>query len=197
MSANLSRRDVLKWATLGGLGATGVLSGCSATPAGAATWSMWSSSPAERKVWDAFNQYVEKQLGVESIPTLTPSSGYPTKLDLQLVSGTASLVTALNGTLIPTYAARGAHRPLDDLIAQDPDLHLDDFYPAIRSISESMAAQPSSRSSAGRTPLPAGSTDCGSGRTESGDFLQRGIRPPSPTRSSPTQRPRTAAESGS
>ena len=43
---------------------------------------------------------------VQPPPTLTPSSGYPTKLDLQLVSGTASLVTALNGTLIPTYAAR-------------------------------------------------------------------------------------------
>ena len=66
---------------------------------------------------------------MKSIPTLTPSSGYPTKLDLQLVSGTASLVTALNGTLIPTYAARGAHRPLDDLIAADPDFELDDFYP--------------------------------------------------------------------
>ncbi len=37
-------------------------------------------------------------------------------------------MTAINGTLIPTYAARGAHRPLDDLIAADPDFDLDDFY---------------------------------------------------------------------
>lgn len=96
---------------------------------------MWSSSAAEKQVWDDFSTYVEQQLGVESFPTLTPSSGYPTKLDLQLVSGTASLVTALNGTLIPTYAARGAHRPLDDLIAADPDFDLDDFYPTSRRLS--------------------------------------------------------------
>ena len=96
---------------------------------------MWSSSAAERKVWEDFSAYVEQQLEVTSVPTLTPSNGYPTKLDLQLVSGTAGLVTALNGTLIPTYAARGAHRPLDDLIEADPDFHLDDFYQSIRRIS--------------------------------------------------------------
>lgn len=95
----------------------------------------WSSSAAEKKVWEDFGKYVEHQLGVKSVATLTPSSGYPTKLDLQLVSGTASLVTALNGTLIPTYAARGAHRPLDDLIAADPDFELDDFYDTSRKIS--------------------------------------------------------------
>jgi len=53
---------------------------------------MWSSSPAEKKVWDDFSKYVEQQLGVESAVTLTPSNGYPTKLDLQLVSGTAAEV---------------------------------------------------------------------------------------------------------
>jgi multiple sugar transport system substrate-binding protein len=132
--SGLSRRSFLKYAGLAAA-STGALSACSSAPTGAATWSMWSSSPAERKVWDAFSQYVASTLKVESIPTLTPSGGYPTKLDLQLVSGTAGLVTALNGTLIPTYAARGAHRPLDDLIAADPDFHLDDFYPAIQKIS--------------------------------------------------------------
>jgi multiple sugar transport system substrate-binding protein len=95
---------------------------------------MWSSSAAEKKVWDDFGKYVEQQLKVRSVASLTPSTGYPTKLDLQLVSGTASLVTALNGTLIPTYAARGAHRPLDDLIAADPDFTLDDFYRTSRKI---------------------------------------------------------------
>jgi multiple sugar transport system substrate-binding protein len=130
----LSRRSFLKY-TGAAVAASGLLTACSSRPSDAATWSMWSSSPAERKVWEAFSQYVEQQLRVESIPTLTPSGGYPTKLDLQLVSGTAGLVTALNGQLIPTYAARGAHRPLDDLIAADPDFDLDDFYPAIRKIS--------------------------------------------------------------
>jgi multiple sugar transport system substrate-binding protein len=137
MSTELSRRSLLKLTGLAGAGAAGLTAtaGCSSNPKGAATWSMWSSSPAERKVWDAFSKYVEQQLKVESIPTLTPSSGYPTKLDLQLVSGTAGLVTAVNGTLVQTYAARGAHRPLDDLIANDPEFKLDDFYPAIRKIS--------------------------------------------------------------
>jgi multiple sugar transport system substrate-binding protein len=133
----LSRRSFFKLTGLAGLATatSGALSGCSSAPADAATWSMWSSSPAERKVWEAFSQYVEQQLEVRSIPTLTPSSGYPTKLDLQLVSGTAGLVTAVNGQLLQTYAARGAHRPLDDLIANDPDFELDDFYPAIKKIS--------------------------------------------------------------
>src|SRR5687768_4679688 len=120
MSHNLSRRDLLRWAAVGGLAAGGLLSGCASRPEGAATWSMWSSSPAEGEVWAAFSEYVEQQMGVASIPTLTSSNGYVTKLDLQLVSGTASIVTALNGWMLPTYAARGAHRPLDDLIAQDP-----------------------------------------------------------------------------
>ena len=132
MTIELSRRSLLKLTGLAGLGAA--VAGCTSTPSGAATWSMWSSSPAERTVWDAFSQYVEQQLKVESIPTLTPSSGYPTKLDLQLVSGTAGLVTAVNGLFLQTYGSRGAHRPLDDLIAADPDFDLDDFYPAIRKI---------------------------------------------------------------
>lgn len=131
MSTLLSRRGLLKLTGLVGLGAA---AGCSSTPSGAATWSMWSSSPAERKVWESFSQYVEQQLKLESVPALTPSSGYQTKLDLQLVSGTAGLVTAVNGQLLQTYASRGAHRPLDDLIAADPDFDLDDFYPAIRKI---------------------------------------------------------------
>ena len=137
MSTNLSRRRFLGMTGFAGLGvaAAGAVSGCSSgPPAGAATWSMWSSSAAEKKVWDDFGKYVEQQLKVKSIASLTPSTGYPTKLDLQLVSGTASLVTALNGTLIPTYAARGAHRPLDDLIAADPDFSLDDFYETSRRI---------------------------------------------------------------
>lgn len=140
MSRTLSRRDLLRFSALGlsalaGVGATGLLSGCAGRPADTVTWSMWSSSPAEGKVWADFSAYVEQRLGVRSVPTLTPSSGYPTKLDLQLVSGTAGLVTALNGTLIPTYAARGAHRPLDDLIAADRDFDHNDFYPTIRAIS--------------------------------------------------------------
>ena len=135
MPHHLARRDLLKLAALCGVGATGLLSGCSSRPAGAATWSMWSSSATEAQVWADFSTYVEQQMGVESIPMLTPSNGYATKLDLQLVSGTAGLVTAVNGWMLPTYAARGAHRPLDDLIARDPDFDLDDFYPNIRSIS--------------------------------------------------------------
>ena len=129
----LSRRGFLQVSGLAGLG---LAAGCSSgPPSGTATWAMWSSSAAEKKVWEDFGKYVEHQLGVKSVATLTPSSGYPTKLDLQLVSGTTSLVTALNGTLIPTYAARGAHRPLDDLIEADPDFELDDFYDTSRKIS--------------------------------------------------------------
>ena len=136
MPHHLARRDLLKLAALAGLGtaAGGLLSACSSAPSGAATWSMWSSSAAEGQVWADFSTHVQQTLGVPSVPTLSPSSGYPTKLDLQLVSGTASLVTALNGWLVPTYAARGAHQPLDDLISGDPDFDLDDFYPTIRSI---------------------------------------------------------------
>ncbi|MGC4941671.1 ABC transporter substrate-binding protein [Kribbella sp. DT2] len=134
MQTQLSRRSLLKLTGLAGLGAAAA--GCSSgPPSGSAAWAMWSSSPAERKVWDDFSAYVERELKVESVPTLTPSGGYPTKLDLQLVSGTAGLVTALNGWLIPTYAARGAHRPLDDLIAADPDFDIEDFYQPIRDIS--------------------------------------------------------------
>jgi multiple sugar transport system substrate-binding protein len=134
MHQRLSRRSFLELTGLAGLGAA--VAGCSSgPPAGAATWAMWSSSAAEKKVWEDFSKYVEHQLKVKSVPTLTPSNGYPTKLDLQLVSGTASLVTAINGTLIPTYAARGAHRPLDDLIAADSDFELDDFYQPSRRIS--------------------------------------------------------------
>ncbi|MGZ0145623.1 ABC transporter substrate-binding protein [Kribbella sp. WER1] len=134
MSTNLSRRRFLTMAGGAGLGIAAA--GCSTGPsAGTATWSMWSSSAAEKLVWADFGKYVEQQLRVKSVATLTPSPGYPTKLDLQLVSGTASLVTALNGTLIPTYAARGAHRPLDDLIDADPDFTTDDFYETSRKIS--------------------------------------------------------------
>ncbi|WP_063732057.1 ABC transporter substrate-binding protein [Streptomyces sp. RTd22] len=135
-SSPCSRRSLLKLAAAGGLAATGALTGCSSgPPPGTATWSMWSSSPEELKVWNDFSRYVEKTMHVRSLSSLTPSAGYAPKLDLQLVSGTAGLVTALNGWMIPTYAARGSHRALDDLIAQDPDFDRDDFYPASQSIS--------------------------------------------------------------
>jgi multiple sugar transport system substrate-binding protein len=127
--AMVSRRTILQAAALQAAMAGAVaVAGCAQQPANAATWSMWSSSAAEAKVWRDFSAYVQKILGLPSIPTLTPSTSYPTKLDLQLVSGTASMVTAVNGLLLPTYAARGALRPLDDLIKADPTVHLDDFY---------------------------------------------------------------------
>ncbi|WP_329457870.1 ABC transporter substrate-binding protein [Streptomyces sp. NBC_01497] len=138
MSSPFSRRSFLTAAAVAGAAAAAgsALSGCSSgPPAGTATWSMWSDSPQEQQVWTDFGAYVRREMRVRSLSTLTPASGYPTKLDLQLVSGTASLVTALNGWLIPTYAARGAHRPLDDLIAADPDFDTGDFYPDSRSIS--------------------------------------------------------------
>ncbi|WP_062213967.1 sugar ABC transporter substrate-binding protein [Streptomyces sp. NBRC 109706] len=136
-SQGISRRSLLRGAAaFGGLTAAGALAGCSSGPPdGTATWSMWSSSPEEGQVWADFGAHVEERLGVRSASQLTPSDGYVTKLDLQLVSGTASLVTALNGWLIPTYAARGAHRELDDLIAADPEFDPEDFYPDIRAIS--------------------------------------------------------------
>ncbi len=127
---SLSRRSLLKaGAATGAL----ALAGCSAKPpSGDLSWSMWSSSAAEDAVWADFSAYVEKTLGRRSIANLTPSSGYPTKMDLQLVSGTQSMVHAVNGFLVPTYAARGALRPIDDLIA---GMDLTDFLPDIHAMS--------------------------------------------------------------
>lgn len=139
MSTQVTRRSVLKLslAAAGSATALGSMTACSpSSPSSAeATWSMWSSSANEAKVWEDFSRYVESSMGVKSIPNLTPSNGYQTKLDLQLVSGTASKVTAVNGWLLPTYAARGALLPLDDLIASDPEFDPSDFYESIRSIS--------------------------------------------------------------
>ena len=79
---SLSRRSLLKaGAATGAL----ALAGCSAKPpSGDLSWSMWSSSAAEDAVWADFSAYVDKTLGRRSIANLTPSSGYPTKMDLQL-----------------------------------------------------------------------------------------------------------------
>ena len=166
MPHRMTRRDALKLAGLAGL-----LAGCASRPEGVATWSMWSSSPEEAEVWADFSEYVEQQMGVRSVPNLTPSNGYPTKLDLQLVSGTASLVTAINGQLLPTYAARGALRPLDDLIAADPDFDIDDFYPTIREIS----------SFAGRTYMIGFDVAPNVLYVNKTLLAERGVAPPSPT----------------
>lgn len=57
----LSRRGFLELTGLAGLGLA--VAGCSSGPPdGSATWSMWSSSAAERKVWEDFSAYVEQQL---------------------------------------------------------------------------------------------------------------------------------------
>jgi multiple sugar transport system substrate-binding protein len=166
MPHRLTRRDALKLAGLAGL-----LAGCASRPEGAATWSMWSSSAEEAEVWADFSDYVEQQMGVRSVPNLTSSNGYPTKLDLQLVSGTASLVTAINGQLLPTYAARGALRPLDDLIAADPDFDIGDFYPTIRAIS----------SFAGQTYMIGFDVAPHVLYVNKTLLAERGIAPPSPT----------------
>lgn len=132
----LSRRTLMRSGALGvGLAA---LAGAGCAPRAdpdTLSWSMWSSTAAETEVWDDFNAYVEESLGREAIAHLTPSSGYATKMDLQLVSGTQSMVHGVNGWLVPTYAGRGALRPLNDLIEDDPEFDHDDFFEPIRRIS--------------------------------------------------------------
>jgi ABC-type glycerol-3-phosphate transport system permease component len=57
----VERRGFLAAAGLTGL--AGLTAGCGGgPPADAATWSMWSSSPAEAKVWHDFSAYVERTL---------------------------------------------------------------------------------------------------------------------------------------
>ncbi|WP_420110601.1 ABC transporter substrate-binding protein [Pseudactinotalea sp.] len=131
----LTRRSFLRTAGLT-TGVTGLaVAGCAPTvEPDTVTWSMWSNGPTEQEVWDAFSDFVESELGQRSLVDLTPSGGYVTRMDLQLVSGTQRMVHGVNGWLLPTYAGRGALLPLDDLIAGDSAFDHDDFFPAIRDI---------------------------------------------------------------
>lgn len=170
--STISRRSLLRVAGLSGMAATiGGTAACTTGDPNDVTWSMWSSSAAEGKVWSDFGDFVQKAMHRRSVSQLTPSDGYSTKMDLQLVSGTAPMVTAVNGTLISTYAARGALQPLDDLIGGDPDFDADDFFPASRRIS----------SFAGRTyaiGFDVAPTVLYYNKTM---FAAAGIKPPSPT----------------
>ncbi|WP_159698977.1 sugar ABC transporter substrate-binding protein [Arthrobacter sp. 18067] len=137
MNLQITRRSMLKFGlATGTIASLGTTMGCSSSPAAGseASWSMWSTGAAEDKVWKDFKNYVDSTLKINSTSNLTPSKGYQTKFDLQLASGTTSMVAAVSGTLIPAYAARGALMPLDDLIKADPSFDADDFYADSRKI---------------------------------------------------------------
>ena len=91
--------------------------------------STWVSSPVETELFetvlDSFRKaYPEVLFDFEPIP-----GNYAEKLQLMLGTNTGPDLFFLKGYLAPSYMSFDVLRPLDDEIANTPDIDMEDFYP--------------------------------------------------------------------
>jgi multiple sugar transport system substrate-binding protein len=136
----LSRRSLLKkGGALAALLAGGaLLSGTSAIAQSATVrWSTIAFGPEALALWQQIADRAEAELPGTTIEVEGTAFGdYWTKLQTQLASGGSADLLQMQSLRFPGYASRGVLLPLNDMIAADPDVDVEDFYPSIRSAFE-------------------------------------------------------------
>ena len=92
-------------------------------------WGYPSQLKTERELIDAFEALPEnRDVDVEFV--MAPMSSYYDKLQLMLASKTGPDVVRVNPDYFRAYLRLGYFRPLDDLMAGDPNYRLEDFWPS-------------------------------------------------------------------
>ena len=93
--------------------------------------SSWVSSPVETEMFEATldsfrNQYPNQAFDFEPIP-----GNYSEKLQLMLGTNTAPDLFFIKGYLAPSYMSFEILEPLNDYIAKDTGIHVEDFFPTL------------------------------------------------------------------
>ena len=82
--------------------------------------------------WKAgLNQWDQKQSGIKINWENTPWDQYWTKLQTEVAGGTTPDVVGMVSMYSQQYCRQGTLLALDDFIAKEPDVQMDDFWPAI------------------------------------------------------------------
>lgn len=93
-------------------------------------WHNWEGTNA-----DVMNELVARfneqnpDIVVEAV--FQPYADMTTLLQTAIAGGTTPDITALDLILIPQFIETGAIAPLDEFVASDPDIAIDDFYPLL------------------------------------------------------------------
>ncbi|MFA5837901.1 MAG: extracellular solute-binding protein [Bellilinea sp.] len=93
-------------------------------------WFNWEGTNAD-VMKDLINRFNEQNPDIVVEPVFQPYADIMTLYQTAIVGGTTPDVAALDLILIPQLVETGAIAPLDDLVAADADIKVDDFYPLL------------------------------------------------------------------
>lgn len=95
-------------------------------------WSMWSATPAERKVWeDLAKKVTEVHPNIKVKLETVSFEDYWDKLQTQLASGNEADIISMQALRMPGFAARNAMQPLGSFIEDDQDFDFSDYFTVI------------------------------------------------------------------
>ncbi len=93
-------------------------------------WFNWEGTNAD-VMKDLVNRFNEQNPDIVVEPVFQPYADIMTLYQTAIVGGTTPDVAALDLILIPQLVETGAIAPLDDFVAADADIKVDDFYPLL------------------------------------------------------------------
>ncbi len=93
-------------------------------------WFNWEGTNAD-VMKDLVNRFNEANPDIVVEPVFQPYADMTTLLQTAITGGTTPDVVALDLILIPQIVETGAVAPLDDYVASDSDINIDDFYPLL------------------------------------------------------------------
>ncbi len=140
-----TRRDFLK--LVGAASGSSILAACAPAPSAAPASPAAAAAPSGEQVelrltfwgnleempaWnDGINQFSEKHPDIKVSWENTPWGQFWTKLQTQMAGGMAPDVTGMVTMYSQQYIRQGSLMPLDDWFTREPDVQVDDFWPAM------------------------------------------------------------------
>ncbi|HYW90005.1 MAG TPA: sugar ABC transporter substrate-binding protein [Chloroflexota bacterium] len=96
-------------------------------------WFFWTATEEERAFWEGLaKDAMQKVPGVDVAFETDTFANFWTKLPTMVAANTTPDIIGLQSLRTGTFASRNIYLPLDDLIAADKDVNIDDFNKGIR-----------------------------------------------------------------
>jgi ABC-type glycerol-3-phosphate transport system substrate-binding protein len=96
-------------------------------------WFFWTGTEEARKFWESLaSDAMQKVPGVEVTFETDTFANFWTRLPTMVASNTVADLVGLQSLRTGTFASRNIYMPLDELIAADKDVNIDDFNKGIR-----------------------------------------------------------------
>jgi ABC-type glycerol-3-phosphate transport system substrate-binding protein len=96
-------------------------------------WFFWTATEEERKFWESLaSDAMQKVSGVDIAFETDTFANFWTRLPTMVASNTVADLIGLQSLRTGTFASRTIYMPLDELIAADKDINIEDFNKGIR-----------------------------------------------------------------